>query len=88
MKPGAIVGAIANEAGLDSAHIGHIDIRTDHTLVELPADVPGAVVKRLQRARVAGRPMGLRRASEADSAGSRPSAASATTARVGSAPAR
>jgi ATP-dependent RNA helicase DeaD len=65
VKPGAIVGAIANEAGLDSAHIGHIDIRTDHTLVELPADVPGAVVKRLQRARVAGRPMGLRRASEA-----------------------
>jgi ATP-dependent RNA helicase DeaD len=73
VKPGAIVGAIANEAGLDSAHIGHIDIRTDHTLVELPADVPGAVVKRLQRARVAGRPMGLRRASEAGgSTGSRP----------------
>ena len=64
VRPGAIVGAIANEAGLDSAHIGHIDIRTDHTLVELPADVPGAVVKKLQRARVAGRPMGLRRASE------------------------
>ncbi|GAA4939774.1 ATP-dependent RNA helicase CsdA [Actinomycetospora succinea] len=63
VRPGAIVGAIANEAGLDSAHIGHIDIRTDHTLVELPADVPGPVVKRLQRARVAGRPMGLRRAS-------------------------
>ena len=73
VKPGAIVGAIANEAGLDSAHIGHIDIRTDHTLVELPADVPGAVVKRLQRARVAGRPMGLRRASEAGgSSGTRP----------------
>ena len=73
VKPGAIVGAIANEAGLDSAHIGHIDIRTDHTLVELPADVPGAVVKRLQRARVAGRPMGLRRASDAGgSSGTRP----------------
>ena len=71
VKPGAIVGAIANEAGLDSAHIGHIDIRTDHTLVELPADVPGPVVKRLQRARVAGRPMGLRRASEAGPSGGR-----------------
>jgi len=66
VRPGAIVGAIANEAGLDSAHIGHIDIRTDHTLVELPADVPGPVVKKLQRARVAGRPMGLRRASAAE----------------------
>ena len=69
MRPGAIVGAIANEAGLDSAHIGHIDIRTDHTLVELPADVPGPVVKRLQRARVAGRPMDLHRASSSDTAG-------------------
>jgi ATP-dependent RNA helicase DeaD len=75
VRPGAIVGAIANEAGLDSQHIGHIDIRPDHTLVELPADVPGHVVKRLQRARVAGRPMGLRRASgaEAASPSSRPS---------------
>lgn len=71
VRPGAIVGAIANEAGLDSAHIGHIDIRTDHTLVELPADVPGPVVKRLQRARVAGRPMGLRRASGDEAASSR-----------------
>ena len=71
VKPGAIVGAIANEAGLDSAHIGHIDIRTDHTLVELPADVPVPVVKRLQRARVAGRPMGLRRASGEEAASSR-----------------
>lgn len=73
VRPGAIVGAIANEAGLDSAHIGHIDIRGDHTLVELPADVPGHVVKRLQRARVAGRPMGLRRASGSDTTGERPS---------------
>ncbi|PVZ05004.1 DEAD/DEAH box helicase [Actinomycetospora cinnamomea] len=72
VRPGAIVGAIANEAGLDSAHIGHIDIRTDHTLVELPADVPGHVVKRLQRARVAGRPMGLRRASGAEVASAPP----------------
>lgn len=68
VRPGAIVGAIANEAGLDSSHIGHIDIRTDHSLVELPADVPPPVVKRLQRARVAGRPMGLRRASHAEKA--------------------
>ena len=72
VKPGAIVGAIANEAGLDSAHIGHIDIRTDHTLVELPADVPDAVVQRLQRARVAGRPMGLSRSTETAGSGPRP----------------
>ncbi|GAA4781048.1 DEAD/DEAH box helicase [Actinomycetospora chlora] len=72
VRPGAIVGAIANEAGLDSTHIGHIDIRGDHTLVELPDNVPGHVVKRLQRARVAGRPMGLRRASGAEVASAPP----------------
>ena len=71
VRPGAIVGAIANEAGLDSAHIGHIDIRPDHTLVELPDNVPGPVVKRLQRARVAGRPMALRRASGDEKASDR-----------------
>ncbi|MCU7857433.1 MAG: DEAD/DEAH box helicase, partial [Candidatus Thiodiazotropha sp. (ex Lucinoma borealis)] len=37
VKPGNIVGAIANEAGLDAQHIGHIDIRTDFSLVDLPA---------------------------------------------------
>ncbi|MCH2786719.1 DbpA RNA binding domain-containing protein, partial [Listeria monocytogenes] len=37
--PGSSVGAIANEGGLSSSQIGGIDIRADHTLVELPADL-------------------------------------------------
>ena len=40
VKPGNIVGAIANEAGLDSANIGRIDVRDDHRLIDLPAGMP------------------------------------------------
>ena len=35
--PGAIVGAIANEGGLHRSDFGHITIKMDHSLVELPA---------------------------------------------------
>ena len=35
--PGAIVGAIANEGGLHRSDFGHITIKVDHSLVELPA---------------------------------------------------
>ena len=37
VSPGAIVGAIANEGGLHRSDFGHISIRPDHSLVELPA---------------------------------------------------
>jgi ATP-dependent RNA helicase DeaD len=40
VKPGNIVGAIANEADLDSQHIGRIRILDDHSLVDLPAGMP------------------------------------------------
>jgi ATP-dependent RNA helicase DeaD len=36
VMPGAIVGAIANEGGLHRSDFGHITIRPDHSLVELP----------------------------------------------------
>src|SRR6476469_3165252 len=37
VMPGAIVGAIANEGGLHRSDFGHISIREDYSLVELPA---------------------------------------------------
>ena len=37
VMPGAIVGAIANEGGLHRSDFGHIAIKPDHSLVELPA---------------------------------------------------
>ncbi len=52
VKPGNIVGAIANEAGLDSRHIGHIDIHTDFSLVDLPVGMPKEVFQDLKKTRI------------------------------------
>lgn len=65
VKPGNIVGAIANEAGLDSRYIGHIDIQHDFSLVDLPAGMPKAILHDLQRARVAGQMLNIEPAGEA-----------------------
>jgi ATP-dependent RNA helicase DeaD len=54
VKPGNIVGAIANVAGLEGRQIGHVDIREDHTYVGLPKGMPEAVVRELAKTRVAG----------------------------------
>ncbi|MBV7295082.1 DEAD/DEAH box helicase [Corynebacterium sp. TAE3-ERU12] len=59
VRPGAIVGAIANEGGLQSKDFGHIDIRNDYTLVELPANLPQDVRNNLSGTRIAGRPIDL-----------------------------
>nr|WP_245803385.1 DEAD/DEAH box helicase [Corynebacterium sphenisci] len=59
VRPGAIVGAIANEGGLQSGDFGHIDIRGDYTLVELPANLPREVRDNLSRTRICGRPIDL-----------------------------
>lgn len=57
VKPGNIVGAIANEAELESKYIGEIEIRDDYSTVDLPADMPKEVMAVLRKARVAGRPL-------------------------------
>ncbi len=54
VKPGNIVGAIANEAGLESRHIGRIDIREDHSFVDLPPGMPSETLAHLQNVWVAG----------------------------------
>ena len=40
VEPRQIVGAIANEGGLSRRDFGHISIRPDFSLVELPAELP------------------------------------------------
>ncbi|MBF6210924.1 DEAD/DEAH box helicase [Nocardia puris] len=52
--PGAIVGAIANEGGLRRSDFGHISIRPDHSLVELPAHLPEETLEALRRTRISG----------------------------------
>jgi ATP-dependent RNA helicase DeaD len=54
VEPRQIVGAIANEGGLGRQDFGHIDIRTDHSIVELPADLPAGTLERLRGTRISG----------------------------------
>jgi ATP-dependent RNA helicase DeaD len=63
VKPGNIVGAIANEAGLDSQYIGAIDIFDDYSTVVLP-EMPRDVHALLQEVRVAGQKLRIRRYEE------------------------
>ncbi|MDE2304340.1 MAG: DEAD/DEAH box helicase [Gammaproteobacteria bacterium] len=62
VRPSNLVGAIANEAGIDGAHIGRIEIREDFSLVDLPVGMPERIFRRLQRARVLGRELQISRA--------------------------
>src|SRR5690606_23719567 len=66
VQPGNIVGAIANEAELEARYIGRIDIRGDYSLVDLPEGMPPELLEHLKKVRVAGRPLRMSRASEAD----------------------
>ena len=50
VKPGNIVGAIANEAGLDSKMIGQIEIFDGYSVVDLPDGMPKDVFQDLQKA--------------------------------------
>ncbi|MFO7164063.1 MAG: DEAD/DEAH box helicase [Mycolicibacterium hassiacum] len=52
--PGHIVGAIANEGGLHRSDFGHITIRPDFSLVELPAKLPRKTLKALEQTRISG----------------------------------
>ena len=52
--PGSIVGAIANEGGLHRSDFGHITIKSDFSLVELPARLPKEAWKKLENTRISG----------------------------------
>ena len=54
VKPGNIVGAIANETGIDGEHIARIRIEDDYSTVELPAGMPKELLQELRKVRVAG----------------------------------
>src|SRR6185312_8261258 len=54
VMPGAIVGAIANEGGLHRSDFGHITIKVDHSLVELPAKLSQQTLKALEKTRIQG----------------------------------
>ncbi|WP_108124034.1 DEAD/DEAH box helicase [Saccharospirillum mangrovi] len=60
VEPGNIVGAIANEAGIEGRFINNISIRDNYTLVDLPSGMPKEIFEQLRKTRVKGRPLHLR----------------------------
>jgi ATP-dependent RNA helicase DeaD len=64
VKPGNIVGAIANESGLDGEHIGSIEIEAEYSLVDLPAGIPKDVFEDLKKTRICGQLMNISRHGE------------------------
>jgi len=59
VKPGNIVGAIANETGIDGDHIARIRIEDDYSTVELPAGMPKELLEELKKIRVAGQQLNI-----------------------------
>ncbi|CAO1662392.1 DEAD/DEAH box helicase [Salinicola sp. NYA28a] len=57
VKPGQLVGALANEGGIEGGRIGRIDIRNAFSVVELPSGLPSSILAKMARARVGGRPL-------------------------------
>jgi ATP-dependent RNA helicase DeaD len=55
-----IVGAIANEAGIESRFIGRIGLYDESSTVELPAGMPAEAANALKRTRVRGVPINMR----------------------------
>ncbi len=67
VKPGNIVGAIANEAGISNRQIGHIEIFDSYSTIELPQKMPKEVLLGLQKVWVSGRQLKISKAGEASS---------------------
>jgi ATP-dependent RNA helicase DeaD len=64
VKPANIVGAIANEAGLESRHIGRIDIQDDYSVLDLPEGMPRDVLMHLKKVWVSGQQLRIHKVGE------------------------
>jgi ATP-dependent RNA helicase DeaD len=69
VEPRQIVGAIANEGGLRRQDFGRIDIRGDHSLVQLPADLAPQTLTALSRTRISGKLIELEPTDDAPAGG-------------------
>ncbi|KIJ02363.1 ATP-dependent RNA helicase [Xanthomonas phaseoli pv. phaseoli] len=69
VKPANIVGAIANEAGLESRYIGRIDIQDDYSILDLPADMPRELLAHLKKVWVSGQQLNMRKLEDGEAAG-------------------
>lgn len=61
LLPKNLVGAIANTAGIEGRSIGKIKIESKFSLVDLPKDMPKNILQTLQRLKLSGKQMNLRK---------------------------
>jgi ATP-dependent RNA helicase DeaD len=61
VKPGNIVGAIANEAEIDAEYIGRIEIYDDYSTVDMPDGMPMEVFEHLKEVWVSGQKLQISR---------------------------
>ncbi|MEO8367105.1 MAG: DEAD/DEAH box helicase [Pseudoxanthomonas sp.] len=86
VKPANIVGAIANEAGLDSKYIGRIDIQDDYTVLDLPEGMPKELLMHLKKVWVSGQQLRIHKVGEGDDGGDAPRKFKPAGARAGGKP--
>ena len=60
IRAGDLVGAIANEAGLNSSSIGAVEIMDRFSLVEVPEVMAREIIETLSRTRIKGQKVGVR----------------------------
>jgi hypothetical protein len=66
ITPANIVGAIANETGLEAKYIGRIEIFDDHSMLELPDGMPDDMFRNLGKVWVGARRNRRRRQAEVE----------------------
>ncbi|MFO0455495.1 MAG: DbpA RNA binding domain-containing protein [Planctomycetota bacterium] len=66
VRPGNIVGAVTNEAGLDGSDIGPITIHEAYSTIDLPVWVAEDICEVLQETWVSGKQLRIRPASATD----------------------
>jgi ATP-dependent RNA helicase DeaD len=61
VKPGNIVGAIANEADMPAKYMGRIEIYDDYSTIDLPDDMTQELIDHLKTVWVAGQQLNMTR---------------------------
>ena len=63
VKPSNVIGAIANEAGIESKYIGRLQIFDKHSLIDLPSEMPKEIFMALKKTWVCGQQLEIKRVS-------------------------
>lgn len=71
VTPREIVGAIANEGGIEGRYIGRIQIYDNYSTIDLPEGMPDDILQTLQRTRVCNQSLDMQRMSAAEAAAER-----------------